>query len=126
MVALLALAACDSGRGEGSATQAGEPPSTLLEEAEEEGAVLVVVELDVPYRPEAELGRDAIAAQRAAIVEAQEAVLAELGEHGEVAGRPERLPQLALRVDEEGLRVLARSPYVRELEANEPEPPSGS
>jgi len=88
--------------------------------------VLVVVELALPYRPEAELGREAIAAQRAAIAGAQDALLAELGEHGEVAGRPERLPQLALRVDEEGLRTLARSRLVRDVEANAPEPPAGS
>jgi hypothetical protein len=88
--------------------------------------VLVVVELAVPYRPEAELGHDAIAAQRAAIAGAQDALLAELGQHGELAGRPGRLPQLALRVDEEGLRTLARSRLVRDLEANAPEPPAGS
>jgi hypothetical protein len=85
--------------------------------------VLVVVELAVPYRPEAELGPDAIAAQRAAIAGAQEAVLGELGEHGTPAGRPERLPQLAVRVDEEGLAILSRSPRVRRVEGNEPEPP---
>lgn len=88
--------------------------------------MLVVVELDVPYRPEAELEPDDAAAQRAAIAEAQEAVLAELGDHGQAAGRPGRLPQLALRVDEEGLRKLARSPLVRRVESNEPEPPAGS
>ena len=120
MAAVLALAACQSGGGAGD----GAEPAPVT--VPEPGTVLVVVELAVDYEPEAELGPREVADQRAEIAEAQDAVLAELGEHGELAGRPQRLPQLALRVDEEGLRLLDASPYVRGVEANEPEPPTGS
>jgi len=80
----------------------------------------------VPYRPEAELdGKAEVEAQRAAIARAQDDLLSELdGHHVEVAGRPQRLPQLALAVDEGGLRALARSRLVRDLEGNVPEPPA--
>ena len=80
----------------------------------------------MPYRPEAELdGKAQVEAQRAAIARAQDDLLAELDGHDvEVAGRPTRLPQLALAVDEGGLRALARSRLVRDLEGNVPEPPA--
>ena len=107
----------------GGAGDGAEPVPVPVPEA---GSVLVVVELAVEYEPEAALGPREVAAQRARIAEAQDAVLAGLGEHGELAGRPERLPQLALRVDEQGLRVLETSPYILDVETNEPEPPAGS
>ena len=121
---LLALGAC-TGSAERPATAAeSEPPADLLDAARERGTVLVVVELAVPYRPEAELDKAEVEAQRAAIARAQDDLLAELDGHDvEVAGRPQRLPQLALAVDEGGLRALARSRLVGGLEGNVPEPP---
>jgi hypothetical protein len=116
VAAALLLAAC-VGQGGGGGSQAGDAPA---------GSVLVVVELAVPYEPEAGLSPEEREAQRAAIAQAQDALLAELGGHAELAGRPERLPQLALRVDREGLRLLEASPSVRRVEPDEPEPPAGS
>ena len=109
---MLALAACGGGGAEeGSTPPAGSVPPSLVQEAEERGTVLVVVALD--------------ARGRAEIAAVQDELLASLGEHGEVAGRPERIPQLAVRVDAEGLEILSRSPSVVAVEPNEPEPAGG-
>lgn len=109
---VLALAACGGGKEQGSTPPGHAVPPSLVEEAEEQGSVLVVVALD--------------ARGRAEIAAAQEELLDSLGEHGEVAGRPERVPQLAVRVDAEGLEILSRSPAVVAVEPNEPEPAGGS
>ncbi len=109
LAVVLAAAAC-GGEGEAREEPASHAvPPGLVEEAEERGTVLVVVELAAEGAEE--------------IAEAQEALLAELGEHGEAAGRPERVPQLGVRVDAQGLAILGGSPYVLRVEANEPEPP---
>lgn len=98
----------------------------LLAAARREGSVLVIVELAIPYRPEAELDDpEAVQKQRADIARAQDELLASLeGNDVTVAARYERLPQIALGVDEAALRVLLGSHLVEGIQLNRPEPPA--
>ncbi|HAX25448.1 MAG TPA: hypothetical protein PK593_07645 [Thermomicrobiales bacterium] len=86
----------------------------------EEGTVMVIVTLNIPYRPEAELGSQReIDAQRAAIVAAQDQLIASLtAGHAEVNTRMTLFPQIVLTVDEPALRQLADSPLVTSVQEN--------
>jgi hypothetical protein len=98
----------------------------LIETARREGSVLVIVDLAIPYRPEAELGSpEAIRRQRAEIAAAQEALLASLeGHEVTVSARYEFVPQIALGVDEAALRILIASDLASDIQLNEAEPPA--
>jgi hypothetical protein len=85
-----------------------------------------VVTLAVGFVPEARLSEAAASAQRARIRAAERALLRELeGSESTVVARYDRLPQLALLVDDDGLARLRRSSLVEAVQANRPEPPTG-
>jgi len=81
---------------------------------------MVIVTLNVPFRPEAELnGQAAIEEQRAAIAKAQDDLVASLTEgHIDVVTRLSLLPQIVLNVDEPALRQLVSSPLVLAVQEN--------
>lgn len=83
----------------------------------------VIVDLDVPWEPEAGLTEDQVTAQRDEIAEAQEAIVAELdGCEYEVVEKYEATPQMALRVDEDCLARLKDSDLVSAVNADQPDP----
>jgi hypothetical protein len=97
-------------------------PPTLDEElvkrARTEGTISVIVTLDVPYRPEANLASPAeIAAQRTAIAAAQDELAASVPD-ATVTTRMTLFPQIVLSVNENGLRQLAASPLVLAIDEN--------
>lgn len=90
----------------------------LIEQAREQGTVSVIVTLDIPYRPEAELAGPAeVEAQRTAIAAAQDELAASVP-NATVTTRMTLFPQIVLTVDEEALRQLATSPLVRSVDEN--------
>lgn len=103
----------------GGATPAA-VPDALWKKVREDGTVMVIVTLNVPYQPESQLGSQReIDAQRAAIAAAQDDLVASLTEgHVEVNTRMTLFPQIALTVDEPALRQLAASPLVAAIEEN--------
>jgi hypothetical protein len=130
VAALLALAGgCGEGGGAtsspadtGTGTYAG-----LLTTARTEGSLLVIVDLAIPFTPEANLSPEAVGRQRGAIARAQDDLLRALSGHrGITSARYDHLPQIALRVDEPALRILIASPLVRRIQANVPVPPAGT
>src|SRR6056297_1828385 len=81
------------------------------------GSAAVIVGLEVPFRPEAELGRaDAVAVQRQTIVETREALLDRLAGY-DISGvkRFETVPYVAMTVDADGLDALLADPAVYEV-----------
>lgn len=83
----------------------------------------VIVDLNVPWQPEAGLAEDEVRTQREGIAAAQDDVVAELeGCEFEVVERYETTPQMALRVDEECLARLDRSNLVTTVNADQPDP----
>ncbi|WP_162907712.1 hypothetical protein [Allorhizocola rhizosphaerae] len=124
LVLVMACAACTP-----STPQTQPPPSSaidgvipspyrsLVDAARERGSVRVIVTLAIPYRPEGELPQDAVQKQRAEIEAAQRRLLDELKPFKvELNRQYNRLPQLALTVDEAGMRHLATSPLVKSVQ----------
>jgi hypothetical protein len=71
-------------------------------------AVLVELKLDVAWKPEADLTSGELAAQQAAITDAQNRVIAALGSHlNRVTLRSDSSPDLGLEVDATGVNILA-------------------
>jgi hypothetical protein len=130
LAALVALAgACAEGGGAspGPAASSAGPYARLLKAARTEGSVLVIVDLAIPFTPEANLSPAAVGRQRQAIAQAQDGLLQALSGHRVMtSARYDRLPQIALRVDEPALRILIASPLVRRIQANVPVPPAGT
>jgi hypothetical protein len=90
----------------------------LFKRARAEGHVSVIVTLNIPYRPEAELASPTEAgAQRTAIAAAQDE-LAESVPGATVTTRMSVFPQIVLSVDEATLRQLATSPLVLAIDEN--------
>jgi len=82
-------------------------------EAVSEGRARVIVALNLPggFRPEGSLTEDEVHAQRAAIVESQEAIIDELAEtDARVIRRMTSLPFLALEIGPESLDALLAMP----------------
>jgi hypothetical protein len=132
-VALAALVALAGGCGEGGgaspwpADSGTGPYAGLLTTARTEGSVLVIVDLAIPFTPEANLSPEAVGRQRQAIARAQDDLLRALSGHSvTTSARYDRLPQIALRVDEPALRILIASPLVRRIQANVPVAPAGT
>ncbi|MEO3744435.1 hypothetical protein [Plantactinospora sp. B5E13] len=87
------------------------------------GVVRLVVTVAVAHVPEAELPDPAaVRRQRDRIADVQRRLLAELAPYQvEVLTRYERLPQLALTVDEPALRHLIGSPLVVHIQPDRPD-----
>jgi subtilisin family serine protease len=78
--------------------------------------VALIVQLQVAFRPEGEIQTEAERlAQRAAIRQAQDALLAELSGHVVSSRLFDYVPLLAVTVDEAGLEVLNSSPLVTDV-----------
>lgn len=93
--------------------QQGKVPPALFEKAESTGAVLVLVGLKAPWRPEGPLSEKMVRAQREAIAAAQNYLLVELAAtRHKVIRLYKRIPGIALEVGLDALKVLARSAAV--------------
>ncbi len=96
------------------------PYQSLVDTARQRGTVGVIVTLAITYRPEGELpDQDAVQRQHAEIEAAQRRLLDELKPFKtELVTQYRRLPQLALKVDEAGMRHLSASPLVKSVHEN--------
>lgn len=92
-------------------------PSTPLEHA-------VIVDLAVDWRPEGELDREDLAAQRQRIQAAENATVRALGAHGRVRRQLHASGQVALAVDDKGLSVLRDLNEVAAIHEDKPAPPA--
>ena len=119
-VVLLALAVLVGCTGNGVAQDAEKKevarprkvPLELMQKAQEKGLVTIIVDLDFPVQPESGLSKDAAAAQRQSIFEAQEKLLAELvGTKYRVTGRLKTVPAIG----PDALRILERSSLVEKI-----------
>ncbi len=92
----------------------GAVPADIAAKAQAEGTVRIIVQLDVPTRPEGILGSPlAVSTQRQAIAAGQAAVLADLtGTNHRVARQFATIPFLALEVGPDALAALERSARV--------------
>ena len=91
--------------------------AALRDLVQQRGSAAVIVGLEVPFQPEAELGRaDAVDAQRQTIVETREALLDRLaGYDVRSVKRFETVPYVAMTVDADGLDALLADPAVFEV-----------
>lgn len=114
--------AAADGRGEGTPEvrrpeegndDPGLVPAELFVEAKRDGRVLVLVGLKAPWSPEEGLKEELVLAQRQAIAASQNYLLAELAHTGfRITRLYEVIPGIALEVELDALRVLARSAAV--------------
>jgi hypothetical protein len=132
MLVVLALAVLVGCAGNGVAQDAEKKevarprkvPPELMQKAQEKGLVTIIVDLDFPVQPESGLSKDAAAAQRQSIFEAQEKLLAELvGTKYKVTGRLKTLPGIGLQVGPDALRILERSTLVKKITEDFPQRP---
>lgn len=95
----------------------------LMERANAEGTVRVIVGLQMDFTPEGSLSQAGGQAQRASIAAAQNAVIASLEPtNPRVMARYRHIPFLALEVDPAGLQTLVSSPTVGTIEEDRAEP----
>lgn len=86
----------------------------------------IIVTLDVPWKPEADLSPEEVASQRAAIADAQQQLIDLLdGTQFEVKVRYELTAQLALAVDDEALARIEDSTLVLGSTEDTPDPAGG-
>lgn len=110
LFALCVLSACTGGGGSAGPTPVADP---LLERAEQDGSVVVIVQLAVPQG-------SAGSYDSAAVARAQRKLVSELGSGARVVERfRRRLPQIVLRVDPEALQELRQSDLVVNISLNE-------
>jgi subtilisin family serine protease/N-acetylneuraminic acid mutarotase len=89
----------------------------LLDKAQTEGQVRIIVGLDVLYVPEGNLpDQTAVNRQQSQIAQMQDAVLASLSGTVTVNARYQFIPFMALTVDETALRDLVKSPKVNYIQ----------
>lgn len=87
--------------------------ANLLNKAQQNGTIRVLVGLNVPTKLEATMQAQAVAAQRAAIQQTQNLVINGLGRgNAQVIRSFKIIPVMALEVNENALRGLLNSPYV--------------
>ncbi|MCB8925118.1 MAG: S8 family serine peptidase [Ardenticatenaceae bacterium] len=100
--------------------------SQLSAIAEENGSVRVLVQLDLPFRPEGDLQDvNAVAAQQDGIASLQEGVLSQLADtNTAVIATYKYIPYLALELDANALEALANLPQVVAIEEDVPVPPA--
>ncbi len=98
----------------------------LVAQAEAAGTVRILVQLDLPFRPEGELdGTMAVRSQQLGIDGLQESVLDGLAEtNTAVIAAYKYIPYLALEVDAAALETLATLPQVAAIEEDVAVPPS--
>lgn len=86
----------------------------------------IIVTLEMPWQPEANLSPEEVAAQRAAIADIQQQLLELLdGTQFEVRQRYELTAQLALAVDDEALARIEASDLVAGSTEDTPDPAGG-
>ena len=91
---------------------------SLLAKAQANGVVHLLVGLRVPFEPEGNLSPQAVAGQRRAIAEAQDALLKRLTRCNskiESVKRFEFTPYLAMAIDVVGLKCLLDAPEVKTI-----------
>lgn len=99
----------------------------LMNKAEDQGSVMVIVGLDLPngFQTEGQLDQRAAQAQQAAIEQTQQNLLDSLSNNDvEAYAIYPTIPYMALNVDQAGLRALADSPLVTTLQEDIPVPPT--
>ena len=88
-------------------------PAHLFNRAANNGTVLVLAGLRVPWQNEDNLSEELMTLQRSAILDAQRYILAELtGTQYRVTRLYRKIPGIALRVGLDALKVLERSPAI--------------
>lgn len=98
--------------------------TALMQKAERDGAVRVIVGVQSPFTPEGRLDRAAAALQRVAIAQAQEAALDRLaGLPVDGVRRFTSIPFFAARVGRAALARLAGMPEVSSIQEDVAEPP---
>jgi len=110
--------------GEARSQSKAESVRALLQTAQGQAAVRVIVGLAVPYLPEGEIASAlAVGIQRNRIAQAQDALLDRL-ETAEVrtVARFEVIPYLVLETNAEGLAVLAADPLISTVHEDVPHP----
>ncbi len=97
----------------------------LLEQAQQNGHVRLIVGVNSGYQPEGELsGEQQVEAQRAAIAQAQNDLISALSAYDvSITAQYEVIPYVALQADEAALRYLINSPDVTSLQEDRPVPP---
>lgn len=116
-----------SGSNQTSANRAsdGTDVHRLIQKAEGDGRVRVIVQLDVPYIPERHLSAQGAARQRNQIAGAQTAVLGALADAGVFREeRFELFPLLVLEVNADGLKELLVQDRVASVVEDQPIPPA--
>lgn len=127
LVALLwPVAGCAETGGESASEGTGPMQgSALLQRVEQDAVLAVIVRLAIPFAPEGTLDAKDVRRQRAAIRRAQATLLASLEPFAvRVTARYTSSPLIALVVDRKALRYLLRSPLVRTVQENRPDPPT--
>lgn len=119
-VALLAPAAATAADEGSEPADGASAPAAVRDQAQDDGFVRVLVELDVPATPEGALSPERAASQRHGIDRAQEAVLDAIDpRERRVTARLQRIPLLGLRVTPAGLQLLEQAPRVVDIAADE-------
>lgn len=107
--------------------QAQEPAAypELAAKVAEQGTINLIVGLKLPkgFTPEGYLDARGVAEQRAAIRQAQNALLASLGSGAQAYARYEFIPFMALRVNSAAWELLTLSPLVNSIAEDVPVPP---
>jgi len=98
-------------------TLSAEQVDQLIQKAEENGTLRVIVGLSVPFEPEGNLSRRAAQKQQVEIADAQDALLQRFAEHDlEAYAVYETIPYMALSVDAAALRDLSNSSLITSIE----------
>jgi hypothetical protein len=104
-----------------SSTVSDKVPWQLFTRAANDGTVLILAGLRVPWQKEDQLSEELVALQRKAILNAQQYILAELaGTRYKVMRLYSSIPGIALRVDSDALKVLEKSPAVTNVLPDRP------
>jgi hypothetical protein len=104
-----------------TSTVSDKVPWQLFTRAANDGTVLILAGLRVPWQKEDQLSEELVALQRKAILNAQQYILAELaGTRYKVMRLYSRIPGIALRVGSDALKVLEKSPAVTNVLPDRP------
>jgi len=104
-----------------TSTVSDKVPWQLFTRAANDGTVLILAGLRVPWQKEDQLSDELVALQRKAILNAQQYILAELvGTSYKVMRLYNRIPGIALRVGSDALKVLEKSPAVTNVLPDRP------